>query len=571
MDRTLKTGNGVTDLNSNSDQQIISASDIERYGYCPLSWWIRFSGIRVSNEKLKKGTEDHREIIKKVSKIEEREKYGETSEFNIKVFAIIAIILAVNAVAILFPMTFIRNLLIYIAVIWIVIALIYFIYSLIQVRYSKRKILFKHIQETINPSSQDKTLKTGKAEKSVSKSYLSTSPQTWRRSAIWFLIIGGGLAFNGFAFLQPASTEIMSRIYMISALLWLIGTMVILYYVLRTEEIQKKKLADSTSPGPNKRIFKLAESENLIIGFAVVATLLAINGLTIQHREFISKFSELGLIEMFLAALWMGISFAFLYISFRSRIVTSRIVKDIKQASTESKKYSIVVEKFKSLAIPERVFSVNWPLFLTLVAIILGINSILIRYGAEIMDESSELLSRFLVVIAMLWLFGSFIFLYNVLKNAELADEIRRLHGIYKGKIEYADKLDKKSKMLFSKKHRIRGKPDYIVKIKDKYIPVEIKTGKVPKGPHFSHIVQIAAYCLLISEKYNKRPPYGIISYSKESKHKINYDEKLEKILLEQLEGMRECIKQGSAHRNHKRPGKCRSCSRRAECPEKLE
>jgi CRISPR-associated exonuclease Cas4 len=205
------------------------------------------------------------------------------------------------------------------------------------------------------------------------------------------------------------------------------------------------------------------------------------------------------------------------------------------------------------------------------VAVILGINSILIRYGTEIMGEYSEIFSRFLVIIALLWLSGAFVFLYDVLKNTELAGEIRRLYGIYQGKIEYADKMDKKSKMLYSKKYQIRGKPDYVVKIKGKYIPVEIKTGKVPLGPHFSHIIQTAAYCLMINENYKIRPPYGILSYSKEKKHKIEYDSKLENLLIEIIDGMRKCIKEGSAHRNHNRPGKCRNCSRRKECSEKLE
>jgi CRISPR-associated exonuclease Cas4 len=209
-------------------------------------------------------------------------------------------------------------------------------------------------------------------------------------------------------------------------------------------------------------------------------------------------------------------------------------------------------------------------MFLTLVAVILGVNSILIRYGSELVGDNSELFSRFLVVISLLWLLGSFIFLFNVLKDAELADEIRRLHGIYKGKIEYADKMDRKTKMLFSKKYALQGKPDYIVKIKDKYIPVEIKTGKVPKGPHFSHILQVAAYCLLILENYGKRPPYGIISYGKTSKHKINFDNDLEGLLLDKIGEMRKCIKNNFAHRNHHRKGKCKFCSRRNECPEKL-
>jgi CRISPR-associated exonuclease Cas4 len=41
-------------------------------------------------------------------------------------------------------------------------------------------------------------------------------------------------------------------------------------------------------------------------------------------------------------------------------------------------------------------------------------------------------------------------------------------------------------------------------------------------------------------------------------------------MLLEKLEEMRKLMRSGEVHRNHNRPGKCASCSRRESCPEKL-
>jgi CRISPR-associated exonuclease Cas4 len=385
------------------------------------------------------------------------------------------------------------------------------------------------------------------------------------------LIIAGGLAFNGISFLQPAPEEIMSRIYMVSALLWLIGTSAVLYLVLKYEEEKRIKTKQEPQQQLKEPLPRFTESEKLIIGFAVVATLLAINGLTIQARIAISQFTLVGQIILILAGLWLGGSFIFLYISFQASVLTRTLVKDFTQAKTESKKYKIMIEKIKPPSISERIFSYNWPMLFTIVAIILGINSIMIIYATTYMGTHSEIVSRFLIIIALLWLLGAFIFLYDVLRNTQLAEELRRLHGIYKGKIEYTDKLDSKSKILYSKKYGLRGKPDYIVKYKGKFIPVEIKTGKIPKGPHFSHIIQIAAYCLLIEQNYKIRPPYGIISYSKEQKHKITYDANLENLLTEKLDEMRECIKKDSAHRNHHRAGKCKFCSRRDSCPEKLD
>ena len=92
---------------------------------------------------------------------------------------------------------------------------------------------------------------------------------------------------------------------------------------------------------------------------------------------------------------------------------------------------------------------------------------------------------------------------------------MRVLHGIEKGKIFYTDKIDDSSDILVSKKYNISGRPDSIITLDDKYIPLELKTGRVPKGPYFSHILQIAAYCLLVEETYKVTPPHGIIKYSK--------------------------------------------------------
>ncbi len=545
----------------------ISVSDIERYGYCPLNWWLKFKGLAVSNEKLKNGIDAHKKIIKKVLKVQEHEKESKTSEFNILIFAFIAIIMAVNAYVILSPDAIVRNSLIYIAIIWIIIGFTYHIYNFFFAKSSKEKLSFQ-IQK--NGISGKETANTSRANVKDQRSILSVNPQTWKRSAIWFLIIGGGLAFNSIAFLQTGSAEIMSDIFLVSALLWLIGTTAILYIVLRFEEAQRNNTPELLSENGKKPKRSMTESEKVIIGFAMVATLLAINGVTIQYKSVIANFTLIGQILIILAAFWLGASFAFLYLSFRSSIVARRFSKDIRMATTDSKKYKLMLEKNKRSYSIENILSYDWPMLFTVVVIILGVNSILILYGMKFIGDQADILSRLLIIISFLWLIGAFIFLYDVSKNTEIANELRRLHGIYKGSIEYTDKMDDRSKMLCSEKYKIRGKPDYVVKIKGKFIPIELKTGKIPQGPHFSHIIQIAAYCLLLNEKYHDRTPYGVISYSKKQKHKIIYDNDLKKLLLEKLTNMRKIIKDGNAHRNHKRPGKCRFCSRRDSCPERL-
>jgi len=375
---------------------IISASDIERYGYCPMSWWIQFKGINVTDEKLEKGTDKHKELISKVSRVREKEDYSKTTEFNIKLFAFIASLLALNAIALVFPISLIKNLLIFIAVLWIIIAMFYFIYNLISKKYFKDKSILQSVQTKISIQEKHEHVSPKHGEQELRNIFHST-PQTWKRTAVWFLIIAGGLALNGIAFFPLGSQIVMTWTFLAIAVSWLFGTMIILYFLLKHEEEQKSKSVNQPGSNEKRSKYKLTESEKLIIGFAVVATLLAINGLTIKQGYTFSQFESIGQIILVLAALWLGCSFVFLYQSFRSRIMTSKMTRDLKQAPSESRRYAIILDTLRSTSTAQRVFSYNWPLLFTVVTIVLGVNSILIRYGSDIMGGHSELFSRFLV------------------------------------------------------------------------------------------------------------------------------------------------------------------------------
>ena len=75
---------------------------------------------------------------------------------------------------------------------------------------------------------------------------------------------------------------------------------------------------------------KLTESEKLIIGFAIVAAILAINGLTIKHRDYILGLNTFGQILLVLAIVWLGVSFLFLYFAFKGGVVSGRLVREFK-------------------------------------------------------------------------------------------------------------------------------------------------------------------------------------------------------------------------------------------------
>ncbi|KAA0003696.1 MAG: CRISPR-associated protein Cas4 [Thermoplasmata archaeon] len=180
---------------------------------------------------------------------------------------------------------------------------------------------------------------------------------------------------------------------------------------------------------------------------------------------------------------------------------------------------------------------------------------------------SNEEFSKFLEILALLWIVLANIIFY---RSINLSEEllIKKLRYVSSDdNIAYIG-IKKESPMLESSRYGIRGKPDYIIEKDGEYIPVEKKTGRTPKGPLFSHIVQLIAYCMLVEETFGK-VEYGILEYD-ERKYFINYDERLKNTVIKLRENLVKDLKRGEAHRNHNREGKCMNCSRRDICPERL-
>ena len=143
----------------------------------------------------------------------------------------------------------------------------------------------------------------------------------------------------------------------------------------------------------------------------------------------------------------------------------------------------------------------------------------------------------------------------------------KKKHRIPDGKIMYSD-LNVPAKPLFSGRYRIAGKPDYIVKEDSHYIPIELKSG-YHSSPQKNHTLQLAAYCQLLEDNYGAFVPYGVIVY-KNSDYKIPFDPRLRFELESVIKRMRGSLKNGKIELNHNDLAKCRFCSMRGYCTEKL-
>ena len=151
------------------------------------------------------------------------------------------------------------------------------------------------------------------------------------------------------------------------------------------------------------------------------------------------------------------------------------------------------------------------------------------------------------------------------------AGAVRRQTGLPAGRVTYVDTgaWRRTERPLFSQRHRLTGRPDYLVRTAQGMIPVEVKSGDAPPYPYPAHVLQLAAYCLLVEEQERQTPPYGILKYGDRA-FEVDYTPALRATLLETLESMRRDRHANQVKRSHEEAGRCRGCGYRDCCDEKL-
>ncbi|MFQ6100849.1 MAG: Dna2/Cas4 domain-containing protein [Anaerolineae bacterium] len=165
----------------------------------------------------------------------------------------------------------------------------------------------------------------------------------------------------------------------------------------------------------------------------------------------------------------------------------------------------------------------------------------------------------------------SFILLALGLLLLWLAQRGRARSGLPQGRVVYTDTdgWGRLERPLFSRDLLLTGKPDYLVADGADIIPVEVKSSRAPTRPHPSHLLQLAAYCLLVEECYRRRPPYGIVKYADRA-FEVDYTPELEGELLATLDCMRDDLAEGDAPRSHDEPQRCRGCGYYRHCDQRL-
>lgn len=93
------------------------------------------------------------------------------------------------------------------------------------------------------------------------------------------------------------------------------------------------------------------------------------------------------------------------------------------------------------------------------------------------------------------------------------------------GDVVYAD--DGVAEVLVSEIHGLAGKPDYVRKEGDELIPVKRKSRLLSaSGAYESEILQLAAYCLLVEERFGRQVKRGQLLFPNGSLD-VAFDEEL--------------------------------------------
>jgi CRISPR-associated exonuclease Cas4 len=276
---------------------------------------------------------------------------------------------------------------------------------------------------------------------------------------------------------------------------------------------------------------KVKSSEATVLSWSIAATVCALMGVTA-----ILKVELLSRIVVVIALIWLLTA---VYALYRSLLAKEK----------ERPEYE---RSFVILAV-----------FATVASII----------SVEFLLPSDLFTGRVLETIAIAWLIGAVIFLYHGLIHEHFAHKRKEKVSIdKKAEIAYVDSNVGEGELLVSEKYGLRGRPDAVLKEGEEIVPLEKKTGRIPRGPLFSHIAQIGAYCIILEERHGGVVTHGIVQYN-DVKFTVDYDENLKSTVLglaDKIRAAEVSTENPPVHRNHNRPGKCIGCSRRSACSEKL-
>lgn len=491
--------------------RLISASEVERWSYCPVSWLIERQGRTGSSIPLMEGIRAHERIGREITRIISREEESRKARTITMAFLSFSAIIIMMA----FLLILLTNVGFLKGTLWRIVIII----------VSLLLLLISTTIYILNPFSGRKGPMTGFIN-IIRRMEFSRS--TGKFLPVLSYVLGLILLINGVVLLRPLGmpNEIMVSV-LTTSLLFLYGVLIV-YLV---SFIRAKQTG--------------GEKRELRIGMPLVLMLVvSISVLFIIWSDRIDPNGTFGWVFLSLSLVWFMGALVFDII---------RMSRKGMNAGGQDRKGSLPVT------------------MMALVASIFMMMAFLAR-GKHLEDYG-----MISIIMAGLWLIGAVFFLVKGARYDREAHDAKGAVGLpVNSHVKSADDIGSgiRGKPLTSKKHYLVGSPDIIIEEHGKMIPVEIKTGRAPVKPHFSHVMQLGVYLLLIDVNIHQETPYGYIEYvppkGNRTRHKVEWDMLLKAMVLSKVSEIREAERTGEAHRNHEREGKCRHCSRRDQCPERL-
>jgi CRISPR-associated exonuclease Cas4 len=174
----------------------------------------------------------------------------------------------------------------------------------------------------------------------------------------------------------------------------------------------------------------------------------------------------------------------------------------------------------------------------------------------------------------MIWLFLLALSLIGIgFFSLRRSRQLYQESGLPFGRLRYMDSPDESwqapPRPFYSARYGLSGKPDYLVETEAGLIPIEVKSGPAPPVPYVGHLLQVAAYCLLVEEQSGQTPAHGWLKYA-DALYEIDFGPELRRELLETMAEMRQDYGRPTVSRSHDQPAKCRACGFFEICSERL-
>ena len=152
-------------------------------------------------------------------------------------------------------------------------------------------------------------------------------------------------------------------------------------------------------------------------------------------------------------------------------------------------------------------------------------------------------------------------------QHRRLMAEKQRALGLPEGTLVYED-ADGLGETLASRDYPLAGKPDYVVQLPDGHpVPIELKLNVHDASAPFSnHVVQLAAYCLILEDYFEQPPTHGILRYA-DCEFTIEYTPALRKKVIRLLTEMAKSNEQQRPALKSQVARKCRPCTFKVVCP----